>query len=223
MLQKRLFFIFLSSILLIKAEAQLSISTDLTLLRNLSEQQKFWAIGQSVRFEYAVSKKVTFYGLVNYYGKGKFTNTYTAQAKTSAITPQTTNYHLTSEWRFNQLSLGWKHFFVGGFENEDKVNIYALAGFGLLFNKVINKIENLDTVKYIPNGIQAGSSTQRRLTFDLGAGVEFPLGGNFFGYTDVRTWIPTTSYPSKYIINENKFSVVMISAGVRFLFSFEYY
>ena len=64
-----------------------------------------------------------------------------------------------------------------------------------------------------------GSGKFYRLTLDLGGGVEVPVGGSFFMYGDLRTWIPTSDYPSPYLhSNKNVPLPFLLTAGVRILF-----
>ena len=120
---------------------------------------------------------------------------------------------------FKHVSLGWKHYFKGNSNAEKNWNLYGYAGFGLMLGRVVNAHSvNIDTVAYnVP--VLAGKANFKRLTFDLGLGVEFPLGGDIFIYTEGRTFIPTSDYPSKYIfINNNAPLIVSLNLGFRVLF-----
>jgi hypothetical protein len=65
----------------------------------------------------------------------------------------------------------------------------------------------------------SGKANYKRLTFDIGAGVEFPLGGDFYIYSEGKVFIPTTDYPSKYLfINDRAPYTGMLSVGLRLLF-----
>ena len=90
---------------------------------------------------------------------------------------------------------------------------------------MFTKVENvftpaIDTSLYTAPTL-AGSSEFYRLTIDIGGGIEFPIGGNFFLYSDIRTWIPTTDYPSPYLHNDKNVPLpFMIIGGMRILFGY---
>ena len=90
-----------------------------------------------------------------------------------------------------------------------------------MFTKVENTFSTpVDTSLYNAPTL-AGSSEIYRLTIDFGTGVEFPIGGNFFLYGDLRTWIPTSDYPSPYLHNNKNVPLpFMISGGMRILFGY---
>jgi hypothetical protein len=104
------------------------------------------------------------------------------------------------------------------------VNVYYLAGFGLSVPAVTNAFSpGVDTSRYQISSPLEGKGSYKRLSLDLGIGAEQHFGGNIYGYTDVRTSIPTSGYPSPYLPNNNKFAPVMINAGIRILFTpFDY-
>jgi hypothetical protein len=213
--------IFLFSGLYGQTQIRLSVAPDLSLMRNFSPKQKFWSLGQTVQFNFHFSAKESGYAWITYYTPGKFKNNFTATAKSSATIPYTIPFKASARWRNNEVSLGWKHYFKGRFDAESGCNIYGLAGFGLMFTKVENSFSPVvDTSLYI-SPTRSGNSEFYRLTIDLGAGVEFPIGGNFFLYSDVRTWIPTTNYPSPYLHNNKNVPLpFMISGGMRILFGY---
>jgi hypothetical protein len=213
--------IFLFSGLYGQTQIRLSVAPDLSLMRNFSPKQKFWSLGQTVQFNFHFSAKESGYAWITYYTPGKFKNNFTAAAKSTATTPYTIPFKASARWRNNEVSLGWKHFFKGRFDAETGYNIYGIAGFGLMFTKVENSFSPVvDTSLYI-SPTRSGNSEFYRLTIDLGAGVEFPIGGNFFLYSDVRTWIPTTNYPSPYLHNNKNVPLpFMISGGMRILFGY---
>jgi hypothetical protein len=203
------------------AQVRISVAPDLSLMRNFSPKQEFWSLGQTVQFNFHFSAKESGYAWITYYTPGKFKNNFTATAKSSTTSPFTIPFTASAKWRNNEVSLGWKHYFQGSYDTEAGYNIYGLAGFGLMFTKVENIFSPaIDTSLYTTPTL-AGNSEFKRLTIDLGAGVEFPIGGNFFLYSDVRTWIPTTNYPSPYLHNnENVPLPFMISGGMRILFGY---
>ena len=190
-------------------------------MRNFSPKQKFWALGETVQGNIHFSPKQTMYAWISYYTPGKFTNSLAAEAKSTTTSPLSIPFKTTSRWRNNEISLGWKHFFRGAFDDEDAINVYGFAGFGLMFTKVENGFNaSIDTGLYnVP--LLEGNNKFYRLTLDLGVGAEYPLGADFFIYGDLRTWIRTSDYPSMYLYsNKNVPLPFMLSAGLRILFDY---
>ena len=205
---------------MVKAQNAVSIATDLSVLRSLSEGQRFTAIGQTVQAQYHFTPKEAGYAWVSYYSPGKYKNTLTATAKDPLTTPAAMNYMASSELRFRQISLGWKHYFKGAYDSEDPFNIYGTAGFGLLFSKVQNThSQAIDTAVYIkPMQSVAGSDDFRRLTFDLALGTELKLGAGIYFYTELRTWLPASSNPAPHLFDKYTPQVAMLNGGIRILF-----
>jgi hypothetical protein len=204
-----------------QSQIRLSVATDLSLMRNFSPDQKFWSLGETVQFNFHFNEKQSAYAWLTYYTPGKFKNNFTATAKSATTFPSSIPFNASARWRSNELSLGWRHYLKGSFNAETGYNIYTIAGFGLMFTKVENVFSPaIDTSLYTAPTL-AGNSEFYRLTIDLGGGAEFPIGGNFFLYSDVRTWIPTTDYPSPYLHNNKNVPLpFMISGGMRILFGY---
>jgi len=219
-LKKLLSTLLLFSCLLAKAQNVVSVATDLSVLRSLSEGQRFTAIGQTVQAQYHFTPKEAGYAWVSYYSPGKYKNTLTATAKDPLTTPAAINYTASSELRFRQISLGWKHYFKGAYDSEDPFNMYGTAGFGLLFAKVKNTHSpTIDTASYtLPAQAVAGSDDFRRLTFDLGLGTELRLGAGIYFYTELRTWLPASSNPAPYLFDQHTPQIVILNGGIRILF-----
>jgi hypothetical protein len=80
--------------------------------------------------------------------------------------------------------------------------------------------QSVDTALYqLPATPVEGINKFNRLILDLGAGVEFPLGGNFYLYGEARTWIPTSDYPSPLLHNNRNVPLpAMLSLGLRICF-----
>jgi len=211
----------LFSCVLTYAQTGFSFASDLSVMRNLSPDQKFWSVGQTVQFNFHFNQKQTVYALISYYMPGKFNNDFTATAKLPTTTPSAIQFKATEKWRNNEVSIGWKHYFKGGFDAQTNYSLYGIAGFGLMFTKVENVFSTpIDTSLYTTPTV-AGNSKFYRLTFDLGGGVEYPVGGSFFVYTDVRTWVPTSDYPSPYLhSNKNVPLPFLFSVGMRILFGY---
>ena len=204
----------------VSAQVQFSLATGLSGLRNLSPQQKFWAIGQTLQVNAHFSSKQSAYAWLDYYTEGKFKNNFTATAKSSLTNPQQQQYTATGRLTFRQVSLGLKHYFRGAFNAETDYNIYGLTGFGLLFAHVSNtNSTSVDTSLYNAP-LLPGEGNFRKLTFDLGIGGEVPIGGNFFLFVDGRTWLPASSKTVPYLHNQKNVPLpVMLSAGMRILFA----
>ena len=203
------------------AQVRISVAPDLSIMRNFSPKQKFWTLGSTVQFNFHFNAKESGYAWISYYTPGKFKNNFTATAKALTTSPSSIPFKASAKWRNNEMSLGWKHYFKGSYDAETGYNIYSVAGFGLMFTKVENIFSPaIDTSLYNTPTL-AGNSEFYRLTIDLGTGVEFPIGGNFFLYGDVRTWIPTSDYPSPFLhSNKNVPLPFMISGGMRILFGY---
>lgn len=201
------------------SQVRLSLGTDLSLMRNFSPKQKFWSLGETVQFNFHFNEKQSAYAWITYYTPGKFNNDFKATAKLPGTVPSNMAFKAAARWRSNEVSLGWKHYFKGSFDAETGYNIYSVIGLGLMFTKVENVFTPaVDTSLYSAPTL-AGNSEFYRLTVDLGTGVEFPVGGNFFLYGDMRTWIPTTNYPSPYLHNNKNVPLpFMIAGGMRILF-----
>jgi hypothetical protein len=204
-----------------KAQIAFSFASDLSVMRNFSPEQKFWSLGQTVQFNFHFNQKQSAYAWLSYYTPGKFSNSFSATAKSIASVPSAISFRATEKWRNSEVSLGWKHYFKGGFETETSYGLYTIAGFGLMFSKIENVFNrSIDTSLYNTPTLP-GNSKFYRLTLDIGAGVEYPVGGSFFVYSDVRAWIPTSDYPSPYLHkNKNVPLPFMVSLGMRILFDY---
>lgn len=201
--------------------AQFSVATDASLLRNLSKQQKFWAFGQTVQLNfYPEGNKNAVYAWVSYYTTGDFKNNFTASAKDALTSPQKVFYTAKTDMRYRQISIGWKRYFIGSYNSENIWNVYGYAGFGLLLGKASNSYSKIiDTARYTIQSPAQGSAAFRRLTIDAGLGTEFPLGAAVFIYSEVRTWLPSSHYPSEYLYKNNYRipSIVAFNLGLRVL------
>jgi len=206
---------------LVFSQARVSIATDLCAQRSFKEDQRFWALGQNIVVDWHFSPKGTAYGLISYYSVGKFKNSLTATAKSTTTSPQEVTFTNNAEVRFHQISLGWKQYLVGTFDAEIKWNLYTITGFGLMFGKAKNNFSTvIDTTLYNPPEYPvSGSGHFKRLTFDVGLGFEIPVSAAAFVYSEGKLWIPTTDYPSKYLlVNDNAPLVAVLSVGLRILF-----
>ena len=220
---KKQFIIFIFSIFICSTafsqRPQFSLGTDLSILRSFKKEQRFFSVGQTVYFHFHFTPTDGGYAWFTYYANGKFTNDVTAIAKSPVTAPQQINYLNHAQMRLKQISLGWRHYLKGTFDSETNWNLYGLAGFGLMMGTVTNiQSAIIDSNVYrIP--VLGGNGKFKRLTFDLGLGVEFPVGGDLFLYFEGRALIPTTDYPSLYLfINKNAPFTATVNAGLRILF-----
>ncbi len=205
----------------IYAQPGFSVSTDLSYLRSFTKAQKFHSFGQTVHAQWHLREKETIYAWISYFVEGKYSNPFTATAKDSSVSPTLQNYTSNSRLRYRTLSIGWKHYFKGNFYREDPgLSIYSLAGFGLLSGRVENRYDpGVDTSRYnTPQKALEGIEGFKRLTVDLGLGIETELFSSVYLYGEVRTWIPITDFPSPYLVNDDVPKVVTAGLGLRVLF-----
>jgi hypothetical protein len=203
------------------SQIRVSISTDISLQRNFKKEQRFWAFGQDVVVNWHFTPRGGAYASVTYYSNGNFKNRLAASAKSSATSPQEIFFTNKAQIRLIQISLGWKRYLVGTNDAESKWNLYSITGFGLIFGKATNIYSTtIDTSLYnAPQQPVNGSGHFKRLTLDLGLGLEVPLGGDIYFYSEGKIWIPTSEYPSKYLFtNNNAPFAAMATAGLRILF-----
>ena len=198
---------------------QWSLTSDASIMRNLSPHQKFWAFGQTIQGQFHVTPKESVYIWMSYYSPGKFSNHFIAVAKG---TGQQQDFIVHGTWRPRQVSAGWKHYLKGAFNQESGWSLYGTAGFGLMVSKLENQFNiPVDTANYIyPTFPVSGNNSFRRLTFDLGLGVEYPIGSDIYLYTDVRTWISASDAPPSIYFHDtrNVPMPVIVSIGIRLLF-----
>lgn len=218
---KQLFiFLFCACGLAATAQNAFSITTDVSILRSLTRGHKFFAFGQTVQGNFHLSPKWTAYTSIGYYTNGKTNNELTAVAK-DPLMHSDFNFSSNSSLRFRQVSLGFKRYVKGNYSNgESAFNVYTITGLGLLFGRVENGYSQpVDTADYmVPQQALEGSTAFKRLTLDLGLGAETMLGAGIYFYTDARTWIPASDFPTPYLFSNNVPRTVSINAGIRILF-----
>ena len=193
-------------------------------MRNFSPKQKFWAIGQTIVSNFHFTKKESAYALFGYYSTGSFKNDFIATARSATTTPSLIVYNVEGKWRSQQVSMGWKHYFKGACDTETGFNVYGAAGFGLMFVRIENSFTpKVDTSAYdIQPAPLEGTNQFKRLTFDLGLGMEYPFAGNMYLYGELRTWLRSSNYPSAYLhSNKNVPLPIIISGGIRILFGYD--
>ncbi|MFL5787237.1 MAG: hypothetical protein ACJ748_04230 [Flavisolibacter sp.] len=210
----------------IHGQVLFSLTSDASLLRNLSPQQKFWSFGQTIQGQFHFSKKESAYIWVCYYTPGIYKNSYTAVEKNPGTIPSQINYTVRGRWLPRQMSIGWRHYLKGSFDNNDTWNLYTIVGFGIMISTLQNTFNlPIDTSKYtIPSNPIEGNSSFRRLTFDLGLGGEFAIGSDIFLYGEGRILTPASDKnPSSYFHNYSHVPLSLtMNAGIRVLFNFDY-
>ena len=197
------------------AQTKFSLATDFSLQRSFKEQQKYWAVGQTVYGHFHLTKKDGIYASVAYFSNGRFRNQLTATAKDPGTLPQEQPYTNRSKMNFKQVSFGWRHYITGAYDLERSVSLYGITGLGLMLGRVENSHSvAIDTADYnVP--VLSGKANFKRLTLDLGLGLEIPVGADIFFYTEAKTYIPVTYYPSTYIF-ASKYAPLTASIGLGF-------
>ena len=203
------------------SQVRISGSTNVIVLRSFKKDQRFWAIGQDVMVDWHFTSNGGAYVSLSYSSNGNFTNQLSATAKATTTSPQEISFTNKAELRLNQISLGFKHYFVGSTDAEIGWNLYSITGFGLMFGQVTNRYStSIDTSLYkAPPQPINGSGHFKRLTLDLGLAWEVPMTTEIFLYVNGKVCIPTSDYPSKYLlVNDNAPLVGMLGLGIRILF-----
>lgn len=178
-------------------------------------------IGQTVNANFHLTPVNTVIVFVSFYTPGKFKNNLVATAKSPTTLPAQINFVNQSQINFKTISLGYKRFIKGSAIAETSWNLYGYAGFGLLLAKAQNTFSIVpDSSKYnVPEHPVNGGGRFQRLTIDVAIGGEYPMGGDLYLYVEGRTWILTSDYPTKYLLeNQNTPIVAMANVGLRILF-----
>ena len=220
-LSRALIFFFLLGNNCLFAQVKFSAATDISLLHNFDPQQKFTVWGLTLLPQWHFDKKNTVYVWLTFHRDGKYENTLVASGKSPTTQPQTISFSNKSEMSLRQISLGFKRYLIGSYNHLEKFNLYAAAGFGLMYGNASNTFStSIDTALYsIQYNVAHGSGDFKRLTFDLTGGVEFPISYEIYIYTEMRMYIPTTDYPSKYLLNNSHAPFLGgINIGLRILF-----
>jgi len=171
--------------------------------------------------QWHLDKKNTVYAWLNFHWKGKYENTLIATANSPTTQPQTISFSDQSEMKLKQISFGFKRYLIGSYNHLEKFNLYAAGGFGVMYGNASNIFStNIDTALYtIQYNVVHGAGDFKRLTFDITGGVEFPFSYEFYLYSEIRMYIPTTDYPSKYLLNNSHAPFLCgINLGLRILF-----
>ncbi len=202
------------------AQPGFSLITDVSLLHNASKGARFTTIGQTIGAQFHSTKKTGAYVHVSYYVNGSYRNNSVATSKDTGSAVIFLPFSSRSRLGYRGLSLGYKQFLRGSFDNEESWNVYATAGFGLLSGSIENVFDRvIDSSIYVIPGVAVGSGRFTRLTFDVALGAEKAMAAGFFLYGEVRTWLQASSYPSPYLQNNNVPNVLLLNGGVRILFN----
>lgn len=199
---------------------QFSLLTDVSFLRSIRHDQRYWAIGQNVSGNFNFTPKQGIYTTFCYYSTGKFTNNdLTALAKSAATVPQSIGYSNRAAMDIRHLSIGWRQYLVGDANQEKHFNLYLQVGLGLMFGKVANtQSATIDSALYTMP-VQGGEASFKRLTYDGLLGIERHIGGQVYAYLDGRILIPSTDYPYDHLlINHNAPLLGTLNLGLRILF-----
>ncbi len=204
----------------IHGPVRISIASDINLQRSLKQGQEYWAVGQVVRFDFNFTAKDAAYAWFAYFSNGKFNQSLVAEANSPVTVPEEVPFDSRTKMRFKHLSLGWKHYYVGGTGGESgQFGLYSLGGLGLMLGLVQNaQTVAFDTIQYhLP--VLPGMQNFKRLTLDLGVGTEVGLGADLYLYGELKTILPLTDAPNRYIL-DNKYTpyTAMVSVGFRILF-----
>jgi len=203
------------------AQVKFSAATDVSVLHNFDPQQKFTVPGLTIMPQWHLDEKNTVYAWLNFHMKGKYENILIATAKSPTTQPQTISFSDQSEMKLKQISFGFKRYLIGSFNRLEKFNLYAAGGFGVMLGNASNTFStNIDTALYtIQYNVVPGAGDFKRLTFDVTGGVEFPFSYEIYLYSEIRMYIPTTDYPSKYLLNNSHAPFLCgINLGLRILF-----
>ena len=214
-----IFILGFSSLGAVAQTTQFSLATDVDVIYSFRKQQKFWTIGQTIAGHLHFTPKDGAYAMFSYSGNGKFRNQLEATANDVSTVPQQFDFVNKATMSFYHVSLGWKRYFVGTYNNENGWNLYGYAGFGLVLGKIFNaQSPPVDTFTY-HSPVMAGRSSFRRLTIDFAGGFEVPAGGGVYFYTEGRMLVPATDYPNKYLLIYNDAPLIgSVNLGVRILF-----
>jgi hypothetical protein len=203
-------------------QVKFSLATDISLLHNFDGQQKFTVVGQTILPQWHFDKKSTLYAWFTYHANGKYKGTLTAIARSPSTQPQSFSFTNESQMRLRQLSVGFKRYLIGSFESLEKFNIYVAGGFGLMMGTASNIFSTyIDTALYtVQSTVVHGTGDFKRLTFDITGGVEFPISYEIFIYSEIRMHVPTTDYPSSYLVKSSNAPFLGgFNFGIRVLFN----
>jgi hypothetical protein len=207
----------------IAAQTRFSIATDIGVLTSWKNNQRFFAYCNKLQTSFHLSPRDGAYASFTYASPGKFRNHLYADAKDPSVTPQAIPFTNRVSLRIKEFSAGWKHYLVGSATDGTHWGLYHVIGFGLLLGKAENRYATntvIDTSLYrYPENPVSGTGRFKRLTLDLAFGWEAPLGADIFFYNEARAAIPTSDYPSKYLLtNKHAPLNIVVATGIRIMF-----
>ncbi|HEX6332600.1 MAG TPA: hypothetical protein VFZ78_00150 [Flavisolibacter sp.] len=205
----------------VSGQSHFSIATDVAAMRNFSAAQQFTTLGQNVSGQYFFGNTTGAYVQIGYFLPGKFDNDFIATARPGSPAPATRKYNVSGSWRFRQVSAGLKQFVSGRHDAEAGKSFYILGGFGLLLSRAENTLSSdISQADYeLAKTPALGTHDFTRLTLDAGLGIEIPLSIGFFFYTELKTWIPMSDYPSDALHRDSRVPYpVIAAAGLRLQF-----
>jgi len=208
--------------LIATGQPRFSVSTDVSIMHNFDGRQPFTVPGQSIGLQWHPDEKYSVYSYFTYHMKGKYVSRLQASAKQPGTQPQAFQFTNRSEMQLHHISLGVKKYLTGSFRNTEKLTIYISGGFGLLMGNALNNFSvAVDTSLYnVQDNVIGGSGDFKRLSFDLSGGIEYPVGYAIFLFSELRMLIPTTDYPSSYLLkNNNAPFLSSLNLGIRILFN----
>jgi hypothetical protein len=201
------------------AQKSLSIATDFNALHNFRKSQEFWAFGPSFHAVFHLNPKTAAVVSFGFFSYGKFKNNLNATAFQPTTIPQQVIFTNTSKMRLNHFSIGWRNFLKGQTNTKHDWNLYTNLGLGLLSATVLNDFSPMpDTANYqVP--VLPGRGEFKRLTLDVAIGVDIHLISDMYFYSEMKSFIPTSSYPSKYLlVNTDAPFPALLSGGFRIMF-----
>lgn len=210
----------LFAVFLHTAWGQGSVASNSIFMYTANRQNNYFAFGQDLRGDYHFSDRWTGSASIGFYTAGKYSNRFTATAKTPGTLPASTSFEAVTRLYTKHFTMGARYYFKGSYRQEYGYSLYGYLGYGILFMKVQNDYNAVDTAAY-DTGIapSPGEGKFNRLTIDGGAGIELPIGPNVFLYGEARAIVPLTDYPSRFIVyNKGVPLPLSIGVGIRVLF-----
>lgn len=196
-----------------------SVGTDLGLVHNFPKGQRFTALNHTIITDFHLSEKQGVQISFGYCTAGKYGNLLDATALDPGTVPQKIQYSNRGKMRIRMFSVDWKHYLKGTPTIEKGWGLYTKAGFGLLMGWVDNAHNRvIDTAAYYMP-VRSGNANFKRLTLNLALGWEKCLGADFYFYTEGRVSVPSSDYPSPYLlVNDNAPFTALVCGGLRILF-----
>lgn len=214
-----LFAFFLTLSQLVIAQVGFSTASDMGIQFSLRKTQRYTGVGPNFHSIFHLDQKNGVFINFGFYSAGKFSNDRDALAKQPSTVPQQIRYTIKSKLQLKEFCVGWRRFIIGGADNPKRWNLYSNIGLGLLFGHVENNSAIIPDSSLYILPVLNGNGAFKRLTVDAALGYEKPIGADVYLYSELRSWFPTSSYPSKYLlVNNDAPWILMICGGIRILF-----